>query len=696
MTRAALAVVLIAVASTPTSAYQVDAPDEGIRREYQAARAKADRSADAQVQLALWCERHGMTAERLEHLSLAVLANPQHALARGLLGYARSSEGWIKADQRTEDEADATLAERRAEYNQRRERTERTADAHWDLAIWCEQNGLKPEAEAHFTTVVRLDPTRNAAWRKLGCKLYRGRWLRVEEIERLEADRKAQEKADRHWSTRLGRIAQDMGDARKAAGVDAALAEITDPRAVPSIWKMFVPRGEAGQRLAVRVLGQIDSQGASQALGLLAAHGSTSEVRRAAAESLRIRDAREYLHLLIRAVRKPLQYELRPNPAKNSAELFVEGMAYDLRKSYRYPSIPGVADRRFNPYAIDPTQLRRGDDLAYQAMINRALGTTYGPVDPALVQALNQASASNDPLGTLRNAVNNAQATNLGPLGMPGPLAAAANSGPAIGASNFRAEQELQRRERLAMENQQRFQAAVNATDARIQQDIREIEATNAAYNEQNQRVLPVLHALTNQDHGADPNAWARWWTEEQGYSYNPQPKSTLRDVAQAIEPTYAPISGGCSCFAAGTPVHTRDGLKAIETIQIGEQVLTFDVQSGALVYEPVIAVWHNRPDQTYRVSAGDETILSTGIHRFWKAGQGWVMARDLKPGDLIRARTGLSEVQSVATDSIRPVYNLEVARTRSFLVGKLGLLVHDYSLIETVDRPFDALAVSE
>ena len=32
------------------------------------------------------------------------------------------------------------------------------------------------------------------------------------------------------------------------------------------------------------------------------------------------------------------------------------------------------------------------------------------------------------------------------------------------------------------------------------------------------------------------------------------------------------------------------------------------------------------------------ESIAATGIHRFWKAGNGWTMARDLKPGDRIRA----------------------------------------------------------
>ena len=49
------------------------------------------------------------------------------------------------------------------------------------------------------------------------------------------------------------------------------------------------------------------------------------------------------------------------------------------------------------------------------------------------------------------------------------------------------------------------------------------------------------------------------------------------------------------------------------------------------------LALHHNRPKPTLRIDLGDEAIVATPIHRFWKAGRGWAMARDLKPGDTIR-----------------------------------------------------------
>ena len=65
---------------------------------YQKARSKVGRDADAHVRLALWCEAHGLTAERIKHLSLAVLYDPSNALARGLMGLVAYHGKWDRPD----------------------------------------------------------------------------------------------------------------------------------------------------------------------------------------------------------------------------------------------------------------------------------------------------------------------------------------------------------------------------------------------------------------------------------------------------------------------------------------------------------------------------------------------------------------------------------------------------------------------
>ena len=86
--------VLAAVAATGDPAA---APPD--LKAYQEASSKAGRDADAQVKLALWCEAHGLTAERIKHLTLATLIDPSHATARGLLGLIFYQGKWQHPDQ---------------------------------------------------------------------------------------------------------------------------------------------------------------------------------------------------------------------------------------------------------------------------------------------------------------------------------------------------------------------------------------------------------------------------------------------------------------------------------------------------------------------------------------------------------------------------------------------------------------------
>src|SRR5205085_8011420 len=144
------------------------------------------------------------------------------------------------------------------------------------------------------------------------------------------------------------------------------------------------------------------------------------------------------------------------------------------------------------------------------------------------------------------------------------------------------------------------------------------------------------------------------------------------------------------ACFAAGTRVLTLDGPRAIESIRVGDRVLSQDTTTGLLTFQPVVAVHRNDPQPTLRVTLDDETIVATGIHRFWKAGKGWTMARDLKAGDRLRVIGGTIEVRAIEADATQPVYNLDVAENRDFFAGTKDLLVHDFSFVQPVLAPFD------
>jgi hypothetical protein len=130
----------------------------------------------------------------------------------------------------------------------------------------------------------------------------------------------------------------------------------------------------------------------------------------------------------------------------------------------------------------------------------------------------------------------------------------------------------------------------------------------------------------------------------------------------------------------------------AIESLQVGDRVLTQDTTNGTLGYKPVLVVHRNPPSATFRVKLQGQAIVASHFHRFWVAGQGWVLARDLKAGDPIRTLGGVAPVESIEADAVQPVFNLDVADSGDYFAGLAVALVHDNTLPDPRLAPFDRL----
>ena len=671
---------------------------------YEVARENVGRSPAAHVELALWCEAHGLKAEQLKHLSLAVLMDPRNVSARGLMGLVAYHGHWQRPEvvaRKVKD--DEGLAITLAEYNARRGRLHETADSHWDLAVWCERNGLDAEAKAHFAVVTRLDPGREAAWKRLGCKKVGGRWVSEAQVAAEKEEAKAQEKADRHWKPLLTKWRGWLGEKARRAEAEEALAAVSDPRATPAVWSVFVAGSPAHHVQAVQVLGQIDASTASRALATLAISDSSAEVRRIATETLKRRDPREFAGQLVALLRKPIRYEVRPvNGPGSTGVLFVQGQRLNLRRNYSAPGLPAfrtapndfvLPDANGMPVIYDPlaTGLQR-------------IGTYSAPgIDAQMLANQQIGGLLSQGLGDAGRVLGDHIAANLNH-----DLLAQINI-----SAGFSGQRMVLGRQQISFAEipigQMALVTQANAAQAQQQlaSDIQALKSQNAAIAQGNDRVLAVLNPVTCQDLGPDPEAWSRWLTDLRGYAYQSKPAQETPTVTQdvpiamaALPPITTEVFNGPlmavppahSCFAAGTSVHTLTGPRTIESIRFGDRVLVQDTTTGGLAFEPVMAVYHNPPNQTFRVSLGDETVVVTAIHRFWKAGKGWTMARDLKPGDMLRTLDGTARVEAIEPVTVQPVFNLEVAGGHSFFVASRGVLVHDNSLVEPVTRPFDAV----
>ena len=90
-------------------------------------------------------------------------------------------------------------------------------------------------------------------------------------------------------------------------------------------------------------------------------------------------------------------------------------------------------------------------------------------------------------------------------------------------------------------------------------------------------------------------------------------------------------------CFVAGTEIDTIDGEKNIEDIEEGDYVLAEDPETGEQEYKPVVRTFINEKDVLMHIFIEDEEIVCTPEHPFYVEGIGFVLAKDLLEGNILR-----------------------------------------------------------
>jgi RHS repeat-associated protein len=168
----------------------------------------------------------------------------------------------------------------------------------------------------------------------------------------------------------------------------------------------------------------------------------------------------------------------------------------------------------------------------------------------------------------------------------------------------------------------------------------------------------------------------------------------SARDVRAGVNALEA-VARKC-CFVAGTLVSTKDGLRPIEEVEVGDLVLSRHEATGETGYKPVTELVrrHNREIWTLVMSAPASdgkaalsTYETTDDHPWRTAAGAWVQTIDLKPGmRVLRARGPPVTVVSVErTGVIEATFNLEVADWHTYFVGDAGVWVHNACLVDSV-----------
>ena len=498
---------------------------------YRAALAKAGKNADAQVRLALWCEAHGLTAERLKHLSMAVLYDPKNVLARGLMGLMAYQGKWERPDQVSQEVQDNPQHKARIqEYLQRRVKAPDRAEDQFKLALWCEQNDLKQQATAHLFRVLQLDPSRDAAWKHLGYKRLGGRWDKPERVADAKAEAQQQHQANKHWKPILDKLVNglDSKDKARRAQATSGLADLHDPRAVPMVWFLLVKGREQHQMVAVRLLAQIDSPGSSRALALLILRTRSAEVKRKATQVLTRRDPCDFASVLVALLRDPVKYEVRPvNGPGSPGELLVKQKDINVK-------------RRYSPLAALTVSLLPNDQITQDVnglpVVIRELGFSQtGMVKLGnMSDSAGMAAASAIFGGSNTNAAPNIEAM-IG-AGLPAGLSEAVGARLSQDASKYVKNLGGPAQDPLfaagIINHQMQIpigqmivdsQNSALSAQQQLAADVQTIDSYNAQLTETNQQIRQILSDATGNDLGQDRMAWEKWLVDLSGYAFAAQ-----------------------------------------------------------------------------------------------------------------------------------------------------------------------------
>lgn len=148
--------------------------------------------------------------------------------------------------------------------------------------------------------------------------------------------------------------------------------------------------------------------------------------------------------------------------------------------------------------------------------------------------------------------------------------------------------------------------------------------------------------------------------------------------------------------FAAGTLVHTKEGLKPIETLQVGDWVLSFPDNQRTpdrirdpdeFSYRQITQVFSREEQQLSKVTVANlasgrmETVSVTPSQSIWCKGRDWIAVIEMDiAGDTVENfRFGnLRVYRCFHNVEVGTAYNFKVDEHHTYYVGEEGVWVLD------------------
>lgn len=147
------------------------------------------------------------------------------------------------------------------------------------------------------------------------------------------------------------------------------------------------------------------------------------------------------------------------------------------------------------------------------------------------------------------------------------------------------------------------------------------------------------------------------------------------------------------SCFICGTLIKTKKGEKAIESIAVGDEIWSWNVNEKKMELRQVEHIHRTSSTKTYSIQTIGAYIMGvTGTHPIYCPTQKkWVLVKDLKEGDSILvwgedgslSRQSIQSIHTTHHTQPVPVYTLTIAGAEQNYFAQ-GVLVHNKSVLTT------------
>ncbi len=609
-------------------------------------------NAKSRFEAALETEAQGNSVNRKAEVGETDKNSP---LVRWLSGELESQGKWSSFE-----ELGSSSSERMQQYREKRAELAGHINFHHTMARWCQQNELPDLAKAHFCGALLANPNDVEARAGQGDRWLSGRWFSAEEV--TAAQTQARQLVDdlEKWLPKINRIAKNLlsTDSKEKLDGIKALELINSEEAVPALEMLAQPVNNDCRKMVMHAIGKIRSRESCFTLARLALIYFETE-----AGQIAVRELKKY-----------------PD------EMYVPELLQLLSSTSMDSQLVAAPNGRMALVTLVSQELK---DAKYTQRLEKSVRVLASVTAEASVQAKvnvieharESSFSSNDygvPLTYLGEIVYRQRKTTL-PMG----------------------------RAQVSAEYVPRVVAAASTLNLNEDREASKTIAAQHARAQQtwNHRVCEVLRATTDAGLDDTPASWWSWWINENEryesgkptYSgYRQEHRNVLvgtryRQDSQGsfdtvVETPYRHMQW--SCLVSGTLIQTFEGLRPIETIQIGDLVMAQDVETGELALKPVMLTTVRPPKSTLRVVIADGEIQATGGHLWWVSGRGWVKTRDLQPGMQLHNATGTTEVRSI-TENVREVetYNLVVDGFHTYFVGKNRVLSYDNTLVKPTLR---------